>query len=354
VLLATDEKATLQRFSAQSSGTQWLRVWLLAAACFGGSVASLEAYSRALGFRPSVTDSKDLWYFWRQRVYRADHKVVVLLGTSRVMADVSLASVHEALPDYSVVQLGLSGAKSPIGLLQDLIADRDFNGIVVSEMEAPLLEKARWRDHAENMLYRPHSLPDYMDVIARTRLNDFLASSRPHFALRSVVARWFDTGSEGPFPCHWTFAREAPFDFSENVDAGAYRSRRAESCEGRYLGRPVFRWESVLEEADQINAAIRDFKTRGGNVVFVRLPSTGTCWQLEETFHSKALNWDRLAASSGAICIHFRDFPSLREFDCPDNSHLDRRDAPRFTRALFGEISRYEAFADVLTSKDRQ
>jgi len=36
--------------------------------------------------------------------------------------------------------------------------------------------------------------------------------------------------------------------------------------------------------------------------------------------------------------IHFKDVESLKDFTCPDMSHLDYHDACRFTKALVHEL----------------
>jgi hypothetical protein len=71
--------------------------------------------------------------------------------------------------------------------------------------------------------------------------------------------------------------------------------------------------------------------------VFLRAPSTGERWRLEERFHPKK-NWDLFAASTSAICIHFRDVSGIADLKCPDESHLDFRDSPVFTRAVLIEL----------------
>jgi hypothetical protein len=48
----------------------------------------------------------------------------------------------------------------------------------------------------------------------------------------------------------------------------------------------------------------------------------------------RPLYWNRFAAQTRAIAIHFADFPSLRDFECPDTSNIASRDGPRFTRAV--------------------
>jgi hypothetical protein len=75
-------------------------------------------------------------------------------------------------------------------------------------------------------------------------------------------------------------------------------------------------------------------QARGGRVLFVRLPVSGECLAYEEQTFPKQEYWDAFAARTSALCLHFRDLPALAGFDCPDTSHLDRRDAPRFTAAL--------------------
>jgi hypothetical protein len=44
--------------------------------------------------------------------------------------------------------------------------------------------------------------------------------------------------------------------------------------------------------------------------------------------------WDLFAADIGAPALHFEDYDTLRDFTCPDGSHLDRRDRTRFTVSL--------------------
>jgi hypothetical protein len=50
--------------------------------------------------------------------------------------------------------------------------------------------------------------------------------------------------------------------------------------------------------------------------------------------HPSEWNWAALRANTIAKCIHFQDAESLRTFKCPDDVHLDARDAPLFTSAL--------------------
>jgi hypothetical protein len=75
-------------------------------------------------------------------------------------------------------------------------------------------------------------------------------------------------------------------------------------------------------------------RARGGEVVLIRMPTSGDLWTLHELQYPRAEYWDRLVAVTGLPAIHFADYPGLSGFECPDFSHLDARDSPRFTQAL--------------------
>ena len=49
---------------------------------------------------------------------------------------------------------------------------------------------------------------------------------------------------------------------------------------------------------------------------------------------------------TSALCIHFQDVPQLAAFPCPDWSHLDRTDAPRFTQELAKVLAGRGLFRD--------
>src|ERR1700732_1553151 len=90
---------TRTRSSSTAPMLPWLRVVLLASLLAAGSICSLDAHWRSAGFRPTVPDGMDLWYFWRQQVDGNNGKVIVFLGSSRITADISIETLHECLPD---------------------------------------------------------------------------------------------------------------------------------------------------------------------------------------------------------------------------------------------------------------
>jgi len=72
--------------------------------------------------------------------------------------------------------------------------------------------------------------------------------------------------------------------------------------------------------------------------VFIRLITTEKHWELDEERYPKNHYWDKFSSVTNAVTLHFMDVPSLQEFTCPDTSHLDYRDAPRYTLNLAEEL----------------
>jgi hypothetical protein len=176
----------------------WGRVFLSALVLVVVSISGLDAHWRGQGFRPTVPETKALWYFWRHLVYRGDGKVIVLAGTSRIAAAVSLATMCEYLPDYRVVQLAIPGDGSCVGLLKDLMNDPDFRGTVICELDTPLLERSRWEGNPEFRTFRDPTMASLVDSVANDWLHDRLVCVSEPLTLRAYLA----TGLLREMPSH--------------------------------------------------------------------------------------------------------------------------------------------------------
>lgn len=95
--------------------------------------------------------------------------------------------------------------------------------------------------------------------------------------------------------------------------------------------------ESYLQRIAKAVAAIQK---RGGKVVFIRYPSTGKIRELEAQFTPRNLFWDQIIAVSGAPGIHFEDYAELSGFQCPEWSHLSKKDSILFTQNLMPILKR--------------
>jgi hypothetical protein len=79
---------------------------------------------------------------------------------------------------------------------------------------------------------------------------------------------------------------------------------------------------------------VRRIRRRGGEVIFVRFPSSKKIWEIDDTRYPMDVYWNCFAAQSSARTIHFADFEELADFDLPDGVHIDASDQTRFTEVL--------------------
>jgi hypothetical protein len=85
-------------------------------------------------------------------------------------------------------------------------------------------------------------------------------------------------------------------------------------------------------------AAVHRIQTRGGKVVFLRLPMSGPLKQLEDRATPRAGPWNQLLKLSAAPGIYFEDYPELASFVCPEWSHLSEADSILFTHRLIPHL----------------
>jgi hypothetical protein len=80
-----------------------------------------------------------------------------------------------------------------------------------------------------------------------------------------------------------------------------------------------------------VKTAVDKIKERGGQVLFVRTPSSGPFKMGENKVFPREKYWDRILAVTGCPGIHYADYPAIDHFICPENSHLSLSDAKLFT-----------------------
>ena len=69
-------------------------------------------------------------------------------------------------------------------------------------------------------------------------------------------------------------------------------------------------------------------------MIFVRFPTSGQILEWEAARFPKAEYWDAWVARDQLTAVHFADYPALKDFNCPDGTHLDYRESSLFTTAL--------------------
>lgn len=311
----------------------WLRICALAVIISITPLFGLEVFLRRQDLRASVTDNLNLWASHRSRIYGNNNKAVVLIGASRMQTDFSLLSFKSRFPDYQITQLAIPGT-GPISTLEDIADDQDFKGIIICSLTAFSFD----RDSQQNFVNYYHSAPIY-ELNTEPRIQSFLQT---HFVflnqalnMKAIAGRLRKGES---IPKTYTVMdsdRSVSSDFRQ-IDIQTLKNKVLKDLRSGYESR--ISYKKWLNNVNKLEKTVQKISRRGGKVIFVRLPTSGEHWALDQKYFPRSLYWDRLEKLTKTKTIHFQDFDSLAYFKCPDTSHLDYRDTPRFTNALLDEL----------------
>jgi hypothetical protein len=317
----------------------------------------LEMALAARGFRPTVGDSAAVWGRERTRASDVGAKGLILVGASRSQLDVDL-DVLQRVTGKRPVQLAIDGS-SFVPVLADLAGDDRVTGTVIVEFGGDVPDPAHkdaathyvdiWRRGQRpgaryDFAWMEGSLADWRQGILRS----YADGAGPFEALskrvlpRTVTPQYLVTLPSG--------SREADY---LKVNMPAFYFRRAMRNAGivdvpnlpdyaavnRYLSEriqalPQASAAHLVDNATLLGQMVTKIEARGGQVIFVNYPSSGLVRAADDVRYPRAVFWDRVVPLAGGKGLYFSDEPSLKDFVCPDGSHLDMRAKARFTEAL--------------------
>jgi hypothetical protein len=298
--------------------------------------AAGEASWRFAGFQPAHSD---LLAF--DRVYRAardSSNAVALIGSSRVLCDLDPRILKRELPKWDFNQLAVDGS-SALLMLENLARDARFHGHVLCEF----------------------NMSDFMGEYP-FRGNDLHQQQYVQFTQRRPFLAFLETWFFETLSQHSALVAVKDWDF-----IGVLRTRlasivrnRAESSsallpegvhrDDRFLGlnrrgkdnsRAIALWAQAERSRgkgsnglQRVASWVEAIRRRGGDVVFIRMPVSGSLKRMEGEMYPDRDRFIQSLAGSGINIIESAKEPALSGFECSDESHLDADDAGRFSAAL--------------------
>jgi len=356
-LTASDRPGVAQPVPVRDIPEQpWGRMIVAALVLFLALMAAWEWHWRAFGVETGhYRNSDGLWAMQRRRIDRGEGDATVIVGSSRVLFDVRLAT-WERLAGKRPIQLSLEGT-SALPMLEDLAADDDFRGKVLVGVTPPLFFTGR-AIRGDAVKYAHEESPSQRAGQWLSMLVEpWLAFYDPDYALATVVERqaWpTRPGRPARLKVRKLMVMDADRDthiWRKVVDDPEYQALCRSVWAQNFTPPPDAPPQAVRDKLrdDQIAraaAAVAKLKARGVDVVFVRAPSAGPFLESENREFPRATTWDTLLAKTGAPGIHFEDYPAMQGLTLPEWSHLDVPDSERFTEALFAawrEVPRGDA-----------
>ena len=316
-----------------------------------------EFYCRSIGYGPTLNDGEDLWTSARRRV-KPDS--IVVIGDSRGWFDLDLDELQKGLGKRPV-QLAMGGGCA-YPVLADLANDENFHGTIICSVVPRLFVAPPGTppmERAEKAVRRSHT------QTPAQRVSQYLAMPlEEHVAfLKQQELTLDDLVKRLPIP-NRPYALVSPRipPYFGTLD----RERRARMIEGcaqpgklqttiQQIWLPLFTppppptyipkeefakrmGQAIEQHFHDVAAAVQKLRSRGGKIVFVRLPHSGGLKALEDRETPRAAVWDRVIKDTAAPGIYYEDFPELAGFNCPEWSHLSAGDSVEFSKRLIPHL----------------
>lgn len=319
-----------------------------------------ELKMRSLGLRTEdIDDGKSYWAVERRKVDSGPRDQVVIIGDSRPLFDTNL-DAWQQVSGIRPIQLALEGTPGN-PFLHDLAEDEHFAGLVVYgtapsspyEDQSGLFSAALeyWRTES------PSQRVGHWLSVPLQRVAAFLDYNYALFPLIDEINLKNRAGVDASFdgymyPAPWKllehFADRQGAMWSR-VETDPYMNAHAKLA--WQIGFPVelatygengksMSPERIRKVIEAMKRDVEKIRSRGGEVAFLRPPSTGPYLATEQVLAPRALAWDPLVRETGSLGIHFEDYPDMQGLDLVEWSHLSADSARKFTRAYVSVLCR--------------
>ncbi|MDB5025665.1 MAG: hypothetical protein JWP78_3420 [Mucilaginibacter sp.] len=306
-------------------------------------LVSWELYLRHKGAVADYDDSPELWAHSRAMVYEPAARATVFIGSSRIKYDLDIP-LWESLTGTHGIQLAMVGS-SPRHFLADLANDPDFKGKLVVDVTEVLFFSKHGNESPDAGIgyYKKRTPAQKVSFVLDGPVEEKLAFlSENQYSLNALLKKLHIANRPGVYPepdfppgftpTMLNRQNKMTPDFVADTNQqnqvkaiwGVFANDRTPPMSGKPLDSVM---QSVKSDVDKI-------KARGGQVIFVRTPSTGFFFMGEQKGFPRKAYWDRLLAVTGCQGIYFGDYPAIARLDCPEWSHLSPQGAITYTRNL--------------------
>jgi hypothetical protein len=316
----------------------WLLVWLLVFVINAVVLFQYESFLTKHNFTTSVEPSKDLWSWYRKKI-NGEKNTIVLLGASRSLLGLNIDTIKQMFPEHKVYQLSLNG-RFPVNTLLEIANDENFVGTLIVSVKVEAFMKVFFpmQDDYNDYYANESSWYKSLDAYITAWIQSNFISLNNALSLQKIT-EYYDLNHLFLKAEHTTGNLDLSIsaDFSK-VDAQLladhFVGNRTKNLKKNKMPEP----EELFKDLAVVIKAVNKLKQRGGQVIFVRFPTDKGHWQLDEQYLSRKSYWDLFTKEIGTDTIHFKDVEGLDQFDLPDTSHLDQKDAAAFTTLLFNYI----------------
>lgn len=325
-------------------------------------VGASEFFLAAKGFAATARDSEGRWLMERKRAASLGGDALILVGASRIQLGLDLKVLRQRT-GREPVQLAIDGS-SYVPVLQGLARDPEISGtVVVDIMPGPVGfggentgASAHFQAAYDAQQTSQFHWPTYLTVenwladTARRHFINYADGARP---LDSLVNRLLNaiatpqylvTYPDRSRRADYQLVKMPDFYLSrvlrhignpKSIDINQPTEQLMRNIE-LYIAKINPESEAIQTQGglNDLEAAVATIQARGGQVIFLVMPTSGLILAADSKRFPRAAYWDKLVSTTTAKTVHWQDHPELSGFTCPDGSHLDKRDINAFTNAI--------------------
>jgi hypothetical protein len=315
-------------------------------------IGSWEIHLRNQGNKIYYDDNEAMWAHYRGMVYEPSDESTVFLGSSRIKFDLDIPTWQNITGNH-VIQLANVGS-DPVPYLMDLADDKKFKGTLVVDVT----EEIFFSDFSPEDVATDKKINYFKKITPTQRFSfqvnhvlesQFVFLDQDRYSINSMLdelplAHRPGVYLEPDFPDDFgvvDFNRQSYMTPRFVADTSLQnRVKAIWVCLGKIMIGPPPSPGKLDSFCNMIKVATDKIKSRGGQVLFLRTPSSGPMLEGEKKGFSKSRYWDKLLAVTGCPGIFYADYPSLSQFVCPEWSHLKPDDAVIFTKELIKILQR--------------
>ena len=270
------------------------------------------------------------------------NKQVIILGTSRAQLGIDPELLSNQLGGVDVVNLAIDGV-SPWDVLSDLSKTKYKNKIIVLATTVDWLMPGsnsngeKWLSYYYSSIYGD----SYFGTILNTKLKAFVQNNFAIMSSQLELRKILFTPFKQVKPLYF---RMYPNRFKPADYLNLPKSRLQSLLETRVnLAKEKYEYyqsdeiktqhdfEQLLEKLKRANLRINNNANR---LIMLRMPTSGEHWKYDELSFPHQEYWARFSSDLDINTIHFKDDKIMSSLDCPDGSHLDKKDVRRFTNQV--------------------
>src|ERR1700744_3516050 len=270
-------------------------------------LGSWEIYLRHTGVAISYDDGKELWANKRAMVYEPSDKATVFIGSSRIKYDLDI-DTWEKTTGRHAIQLAAQGS-SPVPTLVDFGNDPRFKGKLVVDVTEPLFFTPQGSSDKDQRKYIAWYHSQTPAQWASFRLDHALESSfvfldRDFFSLNAGLEQLKVANRPGVF-----VFPDFPYDFTPCLFSRQSKmtDRFVADTSLQHQGQNI--WTLILQMGrsaphdgpdptpgivQSVVTAVDQIRARGGDVVFIRTPSSAPFLEAKKHGFPRAKLWDPL------------------------------------------------------------